>query len=93
MKSAQVGMKVRAYTGSCIGLLIQSTEWQGEIIKVNKKSIRVRLTESTSKFGSKITSHWENLNTEKTFRFSKVLSNGNTYYRSEGGLYGGIEIA
>ena len=89
MKNAQVGMKVRAYTGSCIGLL---TEWQGEIIKVNKKSIRVRLTESTSKFGSKVTSHWDNLNTEKTFRFSKVLSNGNAYYRSEGGLYGGIEI-
>ena len=93
MKNAQVGMKVRAYTGRCIGLLIQSTEWQGEIIKVNKKSIRVRLTESTSKFGSKITSHWENINTEKTFRFSKFLSNGNAYYRSEGGLYGGIEIA
>ena len=36
---AQVGMKVKAYTGSCIGILIQSTEWQGEIIKVNKKSI------------------------------------------------------
>ena len=44
---AQVGMKVRAYEGSCIGIIIQSTEWQGEIIKVNKKSIRVRLTEST----------------------------------------------
>ena len=86
MKSAQVGMKVKAYTGSCIGLLIQSTTWEGEIIKVNKKSIRVRLTESTSKFGSKTTSHWENLNTEKTFRFSKILSNGNAYYRSEANL-------
>ena len=32
---AQVGMKVKAYTGSCIGILIQSTEWNGEIIKVN----------------------------------------------------------
>ena len=31
---AQVGMKVKAYTGSCIGILIQSTEWNGEIIKV-----------------------------------------------------------
>ena len=31
---AQVGMKVRAYTGSCIGLLIQSTEWQGEMRSV-----------------------------------------------------------
>ena len=89
---AQVGMKVRAYTGSCIGILIQSTEWQGEIIKVNKKSIRVRLTESTSKFGSKTTSHWNNLNTEKTFRFVKTLSNGKDWYKSEANLYGGIEI-
>ena len=90
--TAQVGMKVRAYEGSCIGILIQSTEWQGEIIKVNKKSIRVRFTESTSKFGKKVTSHWENLNTEKTFRFVKTLSNGHDWYRSEANLYGGIEI-
>ena len=48
MTNAKIGMKVEAYRGSCIGLLIQSTTWQGEIIKVNKKSIRVRLTESTS---------------------------------------------
>ena len=92
MKNAQVGMKVRAYTGSCIGLLIQSTEWQGEIIKVNAKSIRVRLTESTSKFGSKTTSHYENLNIEKTFRFVKTLSNGKDWYKSEGNLYGSIDI-
>jgi hypothetical protein len=92
MKNAQVGMKIKAYMGSCIGLLIQSTEWQGEIIKVNRMSIRVRLTESTSKFGSKVTSHWENLGTEKTFRFVKTLSNGKYWYKSEGGLYGGIEI-
>ena len=92
MTNAQVGMKVRAYTGSCIGLLIQSTELQGEIIKINKKSIRIRLTESTSRFGSKVTSHWDNRNTEKAFRFSRILSDGNACYRSEGGLYGGIEI-
>jgi hypothetical protein len=92
MKNLEIGMKVRAYTGSCIGLLIQSTEWQGEIIKVNKKSIRVRLTESTSKFGSKTTSHRENLNTEKTFRFVKTLSNGKDWYKSEGGLYGSIDV-
>ena len=86
------GDKVTAYKGSCIGLLIQSTEWQGEITKVNKKSIRVRLTESTSKFGSKTTSHFENLNSEKTFRFVKILSNGNAWYKSEANLYGGIEV-
>ena len=59
---------------------------------MNKKSIRVRFTESTSKFGQKVTSHWENLNTEKTFRFVKTLSNGHDWYRSEANLYGGIEI-
>jgi hypothetical protein len=89
---AEVGMKVKAYTGSCIGILIQSTTWEGEITKVNKKSIRVRLTESTSKFGSKTTSHFEGLNTEKTYRFVKTLSNGKDWYKSEAGLYGGIEI-
>jgi hypothetical protein len=92
MKNAQVGMKVKAYRGRCIGSLIQSTEWQGEIIRVNKKSIRVRLTESTSKYGSKTTSHWENLNIEKTFRFVKTLSNGKDWYKSERDLYGGIEV-
>lgn len=92
MKKAQVGMKVKAYAGRCVGLLIQSTTWEGEIIKVNAKSIRVRLTESTSKIGSKTTSYWENLNTEKTFRFVKTLSGGKDWYKSEGGLYGGIEI-
>ena len=89
---AQVGMKVKAYRGECIGLLINSTEWNGEIIKVNKNSIRVRLTDSTSKFGKKETNHRENMNTEKTFRFVKTLSNGNDWYKSEANLYGGIEI-
>ncbi len=89
---AQVGMKVKAYTGSCIGILIQSTEWNGEIIKVNAKSIRVRLTESTSKFGKKVTNHRENMGTEVTYRFAKTLNNGHDWYRSEANLYGGIEI-
>ena len=89
---AQVGMKVKAYTGSCIGILIQSTEWNGEIIKVNAKSIRVRLTESTSKFCKKVTNHRENMGTEVTYRFAKNLSNGHDWYRSEANLYGGIEI-
>ena len=92
MTNAHVGMKIEAYKGSCIGILIQSTTWQGEITKVNKKSIRVRLTESTSKFGSKQTSHWENLNTEKAYRFVKTLSDGRSLYRSEADLYGCITL-
>ena len=92
MEKAQVGMNVKAYKGNCIGLLIQSTEWDGEIIKVNRKSIRVRLTESTSKFGSKTTSHYEGLNTEKTYSFVKILSDGKAWYKSEANLYGSIKI-
>lgn len=92
MTNAKVGMKVQAYAGECIGLVIQGTTWEGKIIRVNKNSIRVRLTESTSRFGSKVTSHWDGMNTEVTFRFSKVLSSGNAYYRSESNIYGGIEV-
>ena len=33
MKKAQVGMKVKAYTGRCVGILIQSTTWEGELTK------------------------------------------------------------
>lgn len=85
-------MKVRAYKGSCIGAIIQSTEWMGEIVKTNKKSIRVRLNEVTSKYGKKVTYHNEGLNREVTFRFVKKLSNGKDWYKSEGNLYGGIEL-
>ena len=63
--NAQVGMKIEAYEGSCIGILIRSTTWVGEIVKVNRKSIRVRLTESTDKYGSKVMGHRENLCIEK----------------------------
>ena len=92
MMNAQVGMKVEAYKGSSIGIIIQSTTWQGEIVKVNKKSIRVRLTESTSKFGSRTTNHWENLATEKTYRFVKNLSDGRSLYHSEADIYGSIKL-
>jgi hypothetical protein len=89
---ATVGKKIKAYKGNSIGKIIQSTEWQGEIIKVNKKSIRVRLSESTSMWDRRVKTHCENLNDEVSFRFVKTLSNGNDWYLSEGRLYGGIEI-
>lgn len=88
----KVGMAVRAYSGSCIGCVIQSTEYLGEIVKANKKSIRVKLTETTSKYGKKITNHQEGMNREVAFRFTKTLSNGKDLYTSEGRLYGIIEI-
>ena len=59
---------------------------------MNKKSIRVRLTESISMWDRRVKTHCENLNDEVSFRFVKTLSNGNDWYLSEGRLYGGIEI-
>ena len=82
--NAQVGMKIEAYEGSCIGILIRSTTWVGEIVKVNRKSIRVRLTESTDKYGSKVTGHREN--------FVKTLSDGRACFRSDASLYGDIVL-
>lgn len=91
--NAQVGMKVKAYTGICIGgIQIQSTTWSGEIVKVNRKSIRVRLTDTTSKFCSNVTNHRESMNTEVTYRFAKNLSNGKDWYKSEANNYGSIEL-
>ena len=87
----KVGMKVEAYEGRCIGILIQATRWQGEITKVNRKSIRVRLTECVNMYGSKEKSRWS-MNQERTYRFVKTFSNGQDFYRSEGGLYGSIII-
>jgi hypothetical protein len=56
------------------------------------ESIRVRLTESRSKSGSKSTSQSEGLNSEKTSRFVKTLSKGKDCWKSEAGLYRGMEI-
>ena len=88
-----VGMKVEAYRGRCIGVMIESTTWIGEVVKVNKKSIRVKITESVSMFGSKVKSRREGLANEVTFTLSKVLDDGRIIYRSESDLYGKIIIA
>ena len=94
MKNVQIGMKVKAYKGSCIGHIIDSTTWYGEIVKVNKNSIRVRFTEEVVMHGRNETYHGTNLNAERTYRFSKTLSNGNDYYVSaeSKAIYGGIEL-
>ena len=42
---ATVGMKVTGYSGSCIGVIIDSHYYIGTITKVNKKSIKVNITE------------------------------------------------
>jgi hypothetical protein len=88
---AEVGMKVKARKSYCVGIIIDKTEWNGEIVKVNAKSIRVRLTDTTSTYGSKVTSHYD-MNTEITYKFVKVLSDGRSWYRSDAETYGSIDI-
>ena len=70
---------------------VKSLGKKGEIVKVNAKSIRVKLNHATAKFGSKIKADYETCATV-TYRFAKVLSNGNAYYKSEGNVYGSIEL-
>ncbi len=88
---AQTGMKVEGYRSSCIGLLIQATRYNGTITKVNRKSIRVHITESISTFGSKETSRW-NLSTDTTYTYWKTTDDGREIYRSNGRLYGIITL-
>ena len=87
----KIGMKVEAYKGRCIGFVIEATTWRGEITKVNRKSIRIRLIECVNIYGSKEKSRWS-INQERTYRFVKTLNNGQDFYRSEGDLYGSITI-
>jgi hypothetical protein len=88
---ASTGMKVQGYKSSCIGILIQASCWNGEIIKVNKKSIRVHLTENINTCGGKETSRW-NISRDVTYTFWKTTEDGREIYRSEGKVYGIITL-
>jgi hypothetical protein len=84
-------MNVQGYKSSCIGLLIQASYWNGEIIKVNKKSIRVHLTENINTFGGKETSR-RNISKDVTYTFWKTTEDGKEIYRSDSKLYGIITL-
>ena len=88
---AYTGMKVQAVDGKCIGIVIEETKWTGTITKVNKKSIRVDLTEEVRTFGSRETSR-RNPNREVRYTFWKTTSDGKEIYKSEGRIYGIIEL-
>lgn len=88
---ARTGMKVQGYRGNCIGILIQASRWNGEITKVNKKSIRVHLDENINTYGSRETSRFS-ISKEITYTYWKTTEDGRELYRSEGGLYGIITL-
>jgi len=88
---ANIGMKVQGYRSRCIGVLIQANRWNGEIIKINKKSIRVHLTENINTFGSRETSRWS-ISQDVTYTYWKTTSDGKEIYRSDARLYGIITL-
>ena len=88
---ATVGMKVTGYSGSCIGIIIDSHYYIGTITKVNKKSIKVNITEVINTHGDKEVSRYKPNHTV-TYALWKVTEEGEEIYRSEACLYGFITI-
>ena len=81
---------IKAYRGTCIGVIITGYSYTGEIIKTNKKSIRVHLNHFTKTEGEKVVIDRE-CNITETFTFWKNREdNGNAIYKNQ--LYGKIEL-
>jgi len=88
---AETGMKVKAIDGHSVGIVITESVYSGVIVKVNKKSIRVHITENVNTYGSRETSRIA-MDTDVTYKYKKTLTNGKDFYVSEGRIYGAIEI-
>lgn len=86
-----IGTNVTAYKSSCIGIMIDSTTYTGEIVKINKKSIVVKFNHILVKSGKKITHDADYTDTVK-FNYWKTCSDGRILYRSEANLYGIITL-
>ena len=86
-----IGTKVIARHDYCVGIVITSQCWQGEIIKVNKKSFIVRMNHYRKTFGKRVEID-RAVCSEIKYTFVKTLSNGKGWYRSEGSLYGSIDL-
>lgn len=46
-------MKVKAYSSECVGIIITGFHYYGEIVRFNKKSIRVKFDRFVKTYGSK----------------------------------------
>lgn len=88
---ANVGMKVMGHHGTCIGYIITEQKYFGEVIKVNKKSIKVRLNEVVVTKGGKETARYAT-NAVETYTFWKVTSDGREVYTSPSRIHGIIEL-
>ena len=91
-------MKVKAYRSQCIGIVITGLHYYGEIVKINKKSIRVHFNRFVKTFGEKVEKDMAYDNTQ-TFKYWKTIvasygeNKGKTVDLYKNSIYGYIEIA
>ena len=90
-------MKVKAYTSQCIGMVITGLYHYGEIVKTNKKSIRVRFDRFVKIYGAKVVIDRE-YNGTYTFTYWKTITahygenDGKTVDLYKHSIYGIIEM-
>lgn len=60
-------MKVQVKSSQCIGLKVREWVYDAEVVRVNKKSLRVKR---------------ERYHNEETFRFVKTLEDGRSLFRN-----------
>ena len=88
----EIGMSVTAYKSQCIGLIIESSTYTGEVVKVNKKSIIVKLTHVLAKRGDKVVSDTEYNVPNVKYTYWKTTEDGRIIYKSDSKIYGIIEF-
>lgn len=90
--------EVKAYTSQCIGCVITGFHYYGEIVKTNKKSVRVRFNRFVKTFGRTVQKDID-YNGTYTFTYWKTITA--SYGENKGKIvdlykhpiYGYIEIA
>lgn len=92
MTNMTIGTKVTAYKSQCIGHIIDSSTYTGEVVKVNKKSIVVNLTHIVAKHGQKVIRDMEYNVPNVKYTYWKTCSDGRIVYKSDSKIYGIIEI-
>lgn len=88
----EIGMNVTAYKSQCIGFIIDSSTYTGEVVKVNKKSIIVKLTRVLAKHGDKVVSDTECNVPNVKYTYWKTTEDGRIIYKSDSKIYGIIEF-
>ena len=84
------GTQVQAHTGTCVGFTIYEDFYKGEILKVNEKSIRVKLTNIKHTENGK-TKYDNPTAVNATFTFWKIgADSGKALYKNS--LYGTVAL-